>query len=75
MMQDPIGPDGDGCRAFPCRQEIYPYIVTQHAPERFADEAFESSVLWIRPCWIISLERDPKLRDDLLMALVRQAIP
>lgn len=42
----PIGPDGDRRRAFACVQEIYPYVVTHHVPERFDEDPFESSVLW-----------------------------
>lgn len=42
----PIGPDGRARPAFAARQEVYPYGVTHHTPERFAEEPFESSVLW-----------------------------
>lgn len=42
----PIGPNGERRQAFLCRTEIYPYAVTHHAPERLAEDPFESSVLW-----------------------------
>ncbi|MEM7429456.1 MAG: WG repeat-containing protein [Pseudomonadota bacterium] len=44
----PIGPDGKFREAPACRRVYYPVTVTHHYPERFADDPFESSVLWLR---------------------------
>jgi hypothetical protein len=42
----PIGPDGARRSVFRCRQEVYPVTVSHHLPEKFAENPFESSVLW-----------------------------
>lgn len=44
----PIGPNGI-VRARPsCVKSRYPYIQTHSSPEKFADSAYENSVLWTR---------------------------
>ena len=47
----PIGPDG-AFRSHPaCIERYYPYSVTHHYPEKFADDPFESNILWVR-AWL-----------------------
>lgn len=42
----PIGPDGARRTALSCNTAYYPMRVSHHAPERFSEDPFESSVLW-----------------------------
>lgn len=44
----PIGPDGKPRQKPECQQTRYPYIQTHHYPEKFAEDPYESSVLWVR---------------------------
>lgn len=44
----PIGPDGQPRQKPACRQSYYPYIQTHHYPEKFSEDPYESSVLWVR---------------------------
>lgn len=44
----PIGPDGAVRHKPACREAYYPLVVTHSYPEKFADDPFESSVLWTR---------------------------
>lgn len=43
-----IGPDGQPRKRPKCRPAYYPYIQTHHYPEKFTDDPYESSVLWVR---------------------------
>lgn len=47
----PIGADGQRREAMKCRKTFYPVTVTHHYPEKFSDDAHESSVLWTR-AWL-----------------------
>jgi len=47
----PVGPDGQRREAMRCRKTFYPVTVTHHFPEKFSDDAHESSVLWTR-AWL-----------------------
>jgi hypothetical protein len=47
----PVGPDGQRREAMACSETHYPVIVTEHYPERFSENPFESSVLWNR-AWL-----------------------
>lgn len=45
----PIGPDGRFRDAPPCQEKFYhPAKNSHHVPEPFADDPFESNVLWVR---------------------------
>lgn len=46
-----IGPDGSRQTGIACREGYYPYFVTHHYPEKFSDDPFENSVLWVR-AWL-----------------------
>lgn len=47
----PIGPDGSRRTELECREGYYPMFITHHSPEKFNDDPFESSVLWVR-AWL-----------------------
>lgn len=47
----PIGPEGQRNQALECRETFYPLIVTEHSPEIFSGDPYESSVLWNR-AWL-----------------------
>ncbi|MCP4071259.1 MAG: WG repeat-containing protein [Hyphomicrobiales bacterium] len=44
----PLGPDAQRREQPKCRQTYYPYIQTHSFPERFARDAYESSVRWVK---------------------------
>ena len=47
----PIGPDGRRRHAIECRETFYPTALTEHYPQRFSSDPYESSVLWNR-AWL-----------------------
>lgn len=44
----PIGPDGQFRTMPACIKTFYPVRISHHAPEKFSDDAHESSILWVR---------------------------
>lgn len=48
MSWCPIGPDGQARQKPECRQTHYPYFKTHSYPEKFSEDPYESSVLWVR---------------------------
>ena len=44
----PVGHDGQIRSKPDCRQSYYPYIQTHHYPEKFSEDPYENSVLWVR---------------------------
>jgi hypothetical protein len=63
----PIGPEGMRREAMKCRRTFYPVMLTHHYPEKFSDDAYESSVLWTR-AWLDTLagtrDHPPKWISD-----------
>jgi WG containing repeat len=47
----PIGPDGQRLTTIKCRDKFYLEQMTEHYPESFSKDPFESSVLWNR-AWL-----------------------
>ena len=47
----PVGPDGRRNQALECRETFYPVSATEHFPEKFSEDPYESSVLWNR-AWL-----------------------
>jgi hypothetical protein len=44
----PIGPEGVFRDQPACIDNYYPFRISHHYPEKFADEPFESNILWVR---------------------------
>lgn len=76
----PIGPDGRLRQKPECRRSYYPYIQTHHFPEKFSEDPYESSVLWVRayldygrgqretaPAWI-----SDGVRGNISSSIIRQ---
>ena len=47
----PVGSDGRRRHAMECRETFYPTSLTEHYPQRFSSDPYESSVLWNR-AWL-----------------------
>lgn len=44
----PLGPDGNFRDSPACLETYYPFFLTHHYPEKYADDRHESSVLWVQ---------------------------
>jgi WG containing repeat len=57
----PVGPDGKFRDQPNCIDDYYPFYVSHHFPEKFADERFESNIRWVNAWlkWGLDQREDP----------------